>query len=70
MQNPWQLLVEPRYLKYSENGRPAASNTKQRLLWPIERRLPHQTFMTERSRCGSIVCQGWTKSNSVNLNIA
>ena len=46
------------------------TNTKQRLLRPVERRFPRQTFPSRRSRCGSSVCQDWTKSNSANLNAA
>jgi hypothetical protein len=70
MQNPLIIAGMPRYPKYSENGGHAASNAKQRLLWPIERRFLHQTFITERSRCGSIVCQDSAKSNSASSNIA
>lgn len=33
------------------------TNTRQRLLRPVERRFPRQTFPSRRSRCGSSVCQ-------------
>jgi len=66
-----RLLIHP--LVFSEtltNFPTRLVNTRQRLLRPIERRFPHHTFPSRRSRCGSSVCQDWTKSNSVNLSTA
>jgi hypothetical protein len=70
MQNPAiaSQLIATRNLAVS--WRHAVSNNRQRLLWPIERRFPRPNLSRRRSRCGSSVCQDWTKSNSANLNTA
>ena len=59
-----QVLLPGTY----ENFPTRLVNARQRLLRPIERRFPRQTFPSRRSRCGSSVCQDWTKSNSANLS--
>jgi len=65
-----RLLARPRVLLPDsyESFPTRLVNARQRLLRPIERRFPHHTFPSRRSRCGSSVCQDWTKSNSANLS--
>jgi Clp amino terminal domain, pathogenicity island component len=58
------------FRRFRADSQHAPPNTGQRLPLPIERRFSHHTFRTRGSRCVTSVCQGWTKSNSTNLNTA